>query len=155
MTDLAEAQSANSSQPYFEKLFLLMAEKNASDIFISAGTPIHIKIHGRTLPINSQRMTPATVFEIIKEMITPEQMARLERDRELNLSHGLADIGNFRVNLFWQRDSMACVVRFIQGHIPELSTLGLPPVLAEYVMKRRGMRLVSRNELDPTNLHLQ
>ena len=142
MSDLAEAQSANSPQPYFEKLFLLMAEKNASDIFISAGTPIHIKIHGRTLPINSQRMTPHTVFEIVKEMITPEQMAKLERDRELNLSHGLPDIGNFRVNLFWQRDSMAVVVRFIQGHIPELSTLGLPPVLAEYVMKRRGLILV-------------
>lgn len=142
MSDNAETQSGKQQQPYFEKLFLLMAEKNASDIFISAGTPIHIKIHGRTMPINQQLMTPHTVFEIIKELLTPEQIARLERDRELNLSRGIRDVGNFRINIFWQRDSIAVVVRFVQGHIPELSTLGLPPVLAEYVMKRRGLILV-------------
>ncbi|KON79573.1 PilT/PilU family type 4a pilus ATPase [Azoarcus sp. PA01] len=126
----------------FDKLFQLMAEKRASDIFISAGAPIHVKIQGVTLPINQQVMEPPMIKRMIYEMMTPEQIDTFERVRELNLSFGRRELGNFRVNLFWQRHSIGIVVRFIQADIPTLDSLGLPPALAEVVTEKRGLVLV-------------
>ncbi|MCB1887000.1 MAG: PilT/PilU family type 4a pilus ATPase [Rhodocyclaceae bacterium] len=125
-----------------DKLFQLMAEKNASDIFISAGAPIHIKIEGNTVPVNQQVMDPPMIQRMVYEMMKPEQIEKFEREKELNLSFGRRDLGNFRVNVFWQRNSIAVVVRFIQGDIPKLNNLGLPDVLSELVLEKRGLLLV-------------
>ncbi len=126
----------------FDKLFQLMAEKQASDIFVTAGAPIHIKIQGTTIPINNQIMEPATIQRMAAEMMTTAQTRKFEETRELNLSFGVRDVGNFRVNVFWQRNSIAIVVRFIQGDIPALDSLGLPPVLADIIMEKRGLTLI-------------
>lgn len=126
----------------FDKLFQLMAEKQASDMFISAGAAIHIKIQGHSMPINQQVMDPSMIQRMIYEMLTPEQIERVEKERELNLSFGRRELGNFRVNVFWQRNSLAIVVRFIQSDIPTIDTLGLPGVLSEVVMEKRGLVLV-------------
>ena len=126
----------------FEKLFTLMAEKKASDIFVTAGTAIHIKIEGQSLPINQQVMQPIMIKKMLYEMMTPEQVERFEREREVNLSFGRQDLGNFRINAFWQRNSVAIVVRYIQGNIPTIDTLGLPSILNEMVMEKRGLILV-------------
>ena len=125
-----------------DKLFALMAEKKASDIFITVGTPIHIKIDGNTLPINQQAMDPTMIQRMAYEMMNPEQTERFERLKEMNLSFGRRDMGNFRVNIFWQRNSIAIVVRYILGEIPRLDTLGLPTVLSEVIMEKRGLVLV-------------
>ena len=125
-----------------DKLFALMAEKKASDIFITVGTPIHIKIDGNTLPINQQAMDPTMIQRMAYEMMNPEQTERFEKFKEMNLSFGRRDMGNFRVNIFWQRNSIAIVVRYILGEIPRLETLGLPPVLSEVIMEKRGLVLV-------------
>jgi twitching motility protein PilU len=126
----------------FDKLFTLMAEKQASDIFITAGAPIHIKIQGVSTPVNQWVMQPDVIKKMVYEMMTPEQIERFEHDREFNLSFGRHDLGNFRINLFWQRNSVAVVVRFIQGVIPSAESLGLPPLLNELVMAKRGLVLV-------------
>lgn len=126
----------------FDKLFKLMAEKKASDIFVSAGAPIHIKIQGSTIPINQQVMDPQTIQRMAYEMLTPQQIQHFEEEKEINLSFGIRDVGNFRVNMFWQRGTIAIVVRFIQGEIPKLDELGLPGVLAEVIMEKRGLVLV-------------
>ncbi|MBM3390954.1 MAG: PilT/PilU family type 4a pilus ATPase [Betaproteobacteria bacterium] len=126
----------------FDKLFQLMAEKKASDIFVSAGAPIHIKIQGTTVPINQQNMDPATIQKMAYEMLKPEQIRHFEEEKEINVSFGIRDVGNFRVNMFWQRGTIAIVVRFIQGEIPNLDELGLPNVLAEVIMEKRGLVLV-------------
>ncbi len=126
----------------FDKLFQLMVEKRASDIFITAGTPIHIKIEGNTVPINQQVMDPAMIEKLLFELITREQTDIFKRSRELNISHGIKGVGNFRINAFWQRSTIAVVVRFIQSDIPPLNSLGLPPVLADLVLEKRGLILV-------------
>ena len=82
------------------------------------------------------------IQRMLTEAITPAQMTTLEKDRELNLSFGRRDLGNFRVNVFWQRNSMAVVVRYIQSDIPTIESLGMPPVLNEVVMEKRGLVLV-------------
>ena len=125
-----------------DKLFQLMAEKNASDIFISAGAPIHIKIEGNAVPVNQQVMDPSMIQRMVYEMMAAEQIAQFERDKELNLSFGRRDLGNFRVNVFYQRNTIGVVVRFIQGDIPKLGNLGLPEVLSEIVLEKRGLVLV-------------
>ena len=125
-----------------DKLFQLMAEKQASDIFISAGAPIHIKIQGNTLPVNQQIMDPAMIDKIAGELMTPEQVKVFEATMEMNLSFGVPRVGNFQVNLFRQRASISIVVRYIQGNIPPLDTLGLPTVLADLIMEKRGLILI-------------
>ena len=89
-----------------DKLFQLMAEKQASDIFISAGTPIHIKIQGNTMPVNQQVMLPDMIEKIAFELMSPDQAKVFETTMEMNLSFGVPQIGNFRVNIFRQRTLM-------------------------------------------------
>ncbi|MDR0529253.1 MAG: PilT/PilU family type 4a pilus ATPase [Zoogloeaceae bacterium] len=125
-----------------DKLFQLMSEKQASDLFITAGAPIHIKIQGNTVPVNQQIMTPDMIEKFAQELMTPDQAQAFDADMEMNLSFGVPQVGNFRVNLFRQRNSVSIVVRFILGNIPELSKLGMPPVLAELIMEKRGLILV-------------
>ena len=125
-----------------DKLFLLMSEKQASDIFISAGAPINIKIQGNTLPVNQQVMLPEMIDKIAYELMSPEQIKTFEATWEMNLSFGLPKIGNFRVNIFRQRGSISIVVRFILGNIPDLDDLGLPPALSDLIMEKRGLILI-------------
>ena len=125
-----------------DKLFLLMSEKQASDIFISAGAPINIKIQGNTMPVNQQVMLPDMIDKIAYELMSPEQIKEFEANWEMNLSFGVPQVGNFRVNIFRQRGSVSIVVRFILGNIPELDDLGLPPVLADMIMEKRGLILI-------------
>ena len=125
-----------------DKLFQLMAEKHASDIFISAGVPIHIKIQGNTFPVNQQIMDPTMIEKIAVELMSPDQQRTFEATMEMNLSFGVPGVGNFRVNLFRQRASISIVVRYILGNIPALDTLALPPVLAELIMEKRGLILI-------------
>ncbi|MBP7201947.1 MAG: PilT/PilU family type 4a pilus ATPase [Propionivibrio sp.] len=125
-----------------DKLFQLMADKHASDIFISAGVPIHIKIQGNTFPVNQQVMDPAMIEKIATELMSTDQQRLFEATMEMNLSFGVPGIGNFRVNLFRQRASISIVVRYILGNIPALDTLSLPPVLSGLIMEKRGLILI-------------
>ena len=77
-----------------DKLFQLMAEKQASDIFISAGTPIHIKIQGNTMPVNQQVMLPDMIEKIAFELMSPDQAKAFEATMEMNLSFGVPQVGN-------------------------------------------------------------
>lgn len=127
----------------FDKLFHLMAEKGASDIFISAGAPIHIKIQGTVIPINQKIMEPATIRKMADELLTTLQAKHFEEMKEINLSHGVHNIGNFRINMFLQRCTIGIVVRFITSQIPKIEDLNLPKLLSSLVMEKRGLVLVS------------
>ena len=125
-----------------DQLFKLMSEKSASDIYISAGTPIHIKINGASVPINKLNMDPATIKRMAYEVMSEEQQRIFEQTLEMNLSVGRRDIGNFRVNIFKQRNSAALVIRYIASNVPALESLHLPPVLADLIMEKRGLILM-------------
>ncbi len=127
----------------FDKLFHLMAEKGASDIFVSAGAPIHIKIQGTVIPINRKVMEPSTIRKMADELLTPAQAAHFEEMKEINISHGVQNIGNFRINLFWQRSTIGIVVRFITSQIPRIEDLNLPRLLSSLIMEKRGLVLVA------------
>jgi len=127
---------------FIEKLLQLMAEKKASDIFISAGSPISIKITGTIVPVNPAPMDAEQTKKIVYEMLTPQQIETFERDLELNFSKPMTGLGNFRVNLFWQKGAISCVIRFVTADIPNMTDLNLPHVLSTLIMEKRGLILV-------------
>ena len=125
-----------------EKLLRFMAEKNASDLFLSAGSPVQIKMNGVARPINEQVLDPAMVESLIKEILTDRQWQSFDLEHELNVGYGLRDAGSFRINVFQQRGTPAAVVRFIPGTIPSLKDLNLPEEMADLVLEKRGLLLM-------------
>ena len=119
-----------------------MTEKGGSDLFFSTGAAIHMDIDGETLPVNAQKMTPGMIKEIAYATMSPAQTAEFESTLECNFAIGRKDIGRFRVNVFRQRGEVGMVIRHIRTEIPDFETLGLPSILRDLIMRKRGLVLV-------------
>ncbi len=128
---------------YLDRLFKLMAEKQASDLFISCGAPINMKVNGIVAPVSTQPMDIETVRRIAYELMTKEQAREFENEMEMNLSHLDRSVGNFRVNIFRQRGTISLVIRYVRSNVPPYEDLKLPPVLLNLIMEKRGMVLVA------------
>lgn len=125
-----------------DRLFQLMKEKSASDMFFAINSPIHLKINGNLLPINQQKMDNDNIVALLREVISSEQMDELMSKNELNVGVGAAGVGRFRISAFKQRGTISVVIRFVSANIPEISSLNLPPILPELIMEKRGLILV-------------
>src|SRR5687768_3289050 len=125
-----------------KRLFQVMADKKASDIFLSVGSPINIKINGVAVPVNQTIMTADTVRQLLNEVLTERQIKEYDEEMELNTAYNLEGVGAFRISAFRQKGSPAVVVRYIPGSIPALDSLGLPEVLKEVIMQKRGLILM-------------
>jgi len=125
-----------------DRLFQLMKDKKASDLFLSVNSPIHVKINGYLLPINQQKMDIATIKSLLTEVASPAQLEELEERRELNMGIPVPGLGSFRLSAFRQRGTISAVFRYIPGDIPRLADLNLPPILADITMEKRGLILV-------------
>jgi len=123
-------------------LFKLMAEKQASDLFFTAGAPIQIKINGVVMPINSQSLDPEQAKKICYELMTEAQIKEFETAQEMNFAQSGGELGNFRVNIFRQKNTVAMVIRFVKPDVPPIESLGLPPILKEIIMEKLGLILV-------------
>ena len=125
-----------------ERILRLMAEKKASDVYLSAHAPAMIKINGQTIPINSQVLPPEAPRNLLAEIVPPTRIEELQETGELNMAVPLDGVGNFRVSAFRQRSNYAVVMRFVPSEIPSLDSLNVAPVLAELVMEKRGLVLM-------------
>ena len=125
-----------------ERILRLMADKKASDVYLSAHSPALIKINGQALPINSQVLPADAPLTLLSEVLPPEKIEALKELGELNMALPLAGVGNFRISGFRQRGSYAAVIRFIPNEIPPLDTLNVPPILADLIMEKRGLLLM-------------
>lgn len=123
-------------------LFKLMADKQASDMFFTAGAPIQIKINGNVLPINNQPLDPEQVKKISYELMTEAQVKEFETLQEMNFAQSGGELGNFRINIFRQKNTVAMVIRFVKPDVPAFDTLGLPSVLKEVIMEKLGLILI-------------
>ncbi len=121
----------------------LAADKQASDLFFSAGAPINIKLNGVVMPINTEKLDSKTIERIAYEIMTPEQITAFESSMEMNFSYRVLDAGNYRVNIFRQRGSISMVIRYIRFSILNVEELNLPPILNQLIMERRGLILVA------------
>ncbi|MBU6485132.1 MAG: PilT/PilU family type 4a pilus ATPase [Betaproteobacteria bacterium] len=128
---------------YLDRLFKLMSDKQASDLYISCGAPINLKVNGVVMPVSTQKMDVETVRRIAYDLMTKEQAREFENEREMNLSHLDKAVGNFRINIFRQRGSISLVIRYVRSHVPPFEALKLPPVLLDLVMAKRGLVLVA------------
>ena len=120
----------------------LMVERNASDMFFTPDTPLHLKINGRLHPVGRDRLQEGTVASLAYALMSGEQRAAFDERPELNLGRELEGLGRFRINVFRQRGQMAMVIRFLKEQIPSFKELNLPPILEELSLKRRGLILV-------------
>jgi len=125
-----------------KRLFQIMADKKASDIFLSVGAPINIKINGVAMPVNQTVMTAETVQQLLNEVLIERQIKEFEDEMELNTAYTLPGVGTFRISAFRQKGSPSVVVRYIPASIPALDTLGLPDIVKEVIMQKRGLMLM-------------
>jgi twitching motility protein PilU len=125
-----------------ERILRLMAEKKASDVYLSANSPALIKINGQCVPINNQALPFDAPRSLLAEILPPERMAELDEESELNMGFPIAGLGRFRVSAMRQRGSIAAVFRYIAVDVPALADLFLPPVLGNLIMEKRGLLLM-------------
>jgi twitching motility protein PilU len=123
-------------------LFKLMVEKKASDLFFTSNSPIKIKIEGQILPINKQVLSPETVRQTALALMSAEQREQFLTDWELDFAVSEPGLGRFRVNVFMQRGFPAMVMRYITADMPRMDSLGLPEVVTELIMLKRGLLLM-------------
>jgi twitching motility protein PilU len=125
-----------------DRLFQLMSEKDASDLYLSVGSPVTIKINGVCVPINQERLAPESVVSLLADRVTDAQFRELEESCELNIGIPVQGIGSFRLSAFRQRGSVSAVIRYIPHEVPRLESLLLPDILKTLVMEKRGLILV-------------
>ncbi|MES2536738.1 MAG: PilT/PilU family type 4a pilus ATPase [Pseudomonadota bacterium] len=125
-----------------DRLFQLMKDKGASDMFLAVNTPIQLKLNGNLIPINQQKMDQASIMTLLGEVVTAEKLKELERNNELNIGIPVPGIGSFRLSAFAQRGSTSAVLRYIPSDIPRLADLHVPTILSDLIMEKRGLLLV-------------
>ncbi|MFZ5503766.1 MAG: PilT/PilU family type 4a pilus ATPase [Pseudomonadota bacterium] len=116
-----------------------MISKKASDLFITADFPPAFKVDGKMTPVSNQKLTPQHTQELVRSIMNDRQAAEFEATHECNFAISPPGIGRFRVNVFMQQQRIGMVLRTITTKIPELDALGMPPILKDIVMTKRGL----------------
>ena len=124
---------------FMHDLLRLMLSKKASDLFITAGFPPALKVDGKMTPVSNQTLTPQHTKELCRAVMNDKQAAEFEATKECNFAIHPAEIGRFRVNAFIQQDRVGVVFRTITTRIPKFEELGLPDVLKDIAMTKRGL----------------
>ena len=119
-----------------------MVETDASDLFLTVGAPPHIKVQGESWPLSVPPLQSGQAQALAYSIMSAQQIADFERQLEANLSYTAPDIGRFRVSVYRQRGETAMVARLIHAIIPDFESLGLPPVVQDLALLRRGLLLV-------------
>ena len=123
----------------FTSFLKLMAHQKASDLFITAGMPPAMKVHGKISPITQSPLTPQQSRDLVLNVMTPAQREEFEKTHECNFAIGVAGVGRFRVSCFYQRNQVGMVLRRIETRIPTVEELSLPPVIKTLAMTKRGI----------------
>jgi twitching motility protein PilU len=126
---------------FLYQLLAMMVQKKGSDLFITAGFPPAIKVDGKVTPVTAQALTPQHTLELAHAVMNDKQAAEFEATKECNFAISPAGIGRFRVNAFMQQGRTGLVMRTINTSIPKFEDLGLPTVLKDVGMTKRGLVL--------------
>lgn len=120
----------------------LCVEKSASDLYFTTDAPAMLRIEGEMLAIGKTLMTSEFIKELVYSVLTPEQQEYVARHNEIDLASQAGGLGRFRVNVFTQRGQLAMVMRYVKSDVPPLDALGLPEVLKDLIMQKRGLILM-------------
>nr|WP_281368193.1 PilT/PilU family type 4a pilus ATPase [Simiduia aestuariiviva] len=117
----------------------LMVEKGASDLFITAGVPPSMKLHGKVVPVTTTPLSPEKSREVVLSVMNEKQRTEFIENKELNFAISARGIGRFRCSAFYQRNLAGMVLRRIETNIPKVDDLGLPEIIKELAMTKRGL----------------
>jgi len=123
------------------ELLQKMVNEDASDMFVTSLLPVSAKINGELVPIDDEVLTPEASLGLVHDAMNEKQRTQFDQEKECNFAIAIDGIGRFRVSAFWQRDMAGMVVRRIVTDIPDADDLGLPSVLKDVVMSKRGLVL--------------
>ncbi len=126
---------------FLHQLLAMMVQKKGSDLFITAGFPPAIKVDGKMTPVTAQALTAQHTLELAHSVMNDKQAAEFEATKECNFAISPAGIGRFRVNAFVQQGRTGMIMRTINTTIPKIEDLGLPPILKDVAMTKRGLVL--------------
>ena len=135
-------QATPGTSGTMERILRLMGEKKASDVYLSAHSPALIRINGQCVPINSQQLPPDAPRNLLAEILPPNRLEELDELNELNMGWSMPGVGRFRISAMRQRGSIAAVIRYISVDIPPLDSLGVPMILSQLIMEKRGLLLM-------------
>ncbi|HCS29172.1 MAG TPA: type IV pili twitching motility protein PilT, partial [Spongiibacteraceae bacterium] len=122
-----------------DKMLKVMVERGASDLFITAGVAPSMKLHGKMTPLTTQTMTPDQTREMVLGVMSDSQRLEFAERKECNFAISSRGIGRFRVSAFQQRNFAGMVLRRIETHIPAVDDLGLPEIIKDLAMTKRGL----------------
>jgi len=123
----------------FDKLLKLTVEKGGSDLFITSGKPPMLKVNGKLFAAGQDALSPEQARDLVYGVMNPEQQAAFSSEHECNFAINTQGLGRFRVSAFFQRNLVGMVLRRIEVNIPSVADLGLPPIVEEQAMTKRGL----------------
>lgn len=124
-----------------EKFLRVMVDKGASDLFITPGVPASIKVHGRIMPLTKSPLSAEQSRDIVLGLMNKRQRDEFDEHKECNFAISATGIGRFRASAFYQRNVVGMVLRRIETKIPTVDELGLPDIVKELAMGKRGLIL--------------
>ena len=134
--------SEEQARAYMHKLLATMRAAGGSDLFIANDFPPSMKAHGEIKPLTGQKLTGPVTRELAHSIMNERQRDEFAKELECNFAIAVPGLSRFRVNVFVQQQHVGMVVRTIAAEIPTFETLGLPGVLQDIVMQKRGLVLV-------------
>lgn len=129
----------DQASQFIQDLLTLMVNRSGSDLFITADFPPAVKLDGKLTKVSPQALTPSHTLSLARAIMNDKQVADFERTKECNFAISPASIGRFRVNAFMQQGRVGMVLRTIPARIPTIDELGLPQILKEVAMSKRGL----------------
>src|SRR6202521_4668620 len=127
------------AQKFMHELLRVMVSRRASDLFITVGFPPAIKVDGKLTPVSNQTLTPQHTIELSRAIMNEKQQKEFEDTQECNFALQVPAIGRFRCNAFIQMQRVGIVLRTITTQIPKMEDLGLPPILKDIALAKRGL----------------
>jgi twitching motility protein PilU len=131
----------DQASKFINDLLKLLVTRNGSDLFLTAEFPPAVKVDGRITKVSPQPLTPQHTLVLARAIMNDKQAAEFERTKECNFAIAPTGIGRFRVNAFMQQGSVGLVMRTIPQNIPTIDSLGLPQVLKDVAMTKRGLTI--------------
>lgn len=126
-----------------DALLLMAKDRKASDVHLTAAIPPKARVHGELISLTEEKLTPARLEELIRQMLTPASEEKIEEFGEADFSYAIQGQGRFRVNVFRQRGALAAVLRLVGTDVPPAEQLGIPAEVMELIYKKRGLILVT------------
>lgn len=129
----------DSARKYLHSLLLKMQQQGGSDLFITAGAPPSMRLHGKITPITDKKLSPQQTMALSLSVMEDKEQSEFQSTSECNFAISVPEVARFRVNAFVQRGSAGMVIRIIGFEVPSFDKLNLPVVLKDVAMTTRGL----------------